>query len=387
MIGASEMAGVTAGWYAGETMAWTEPLHSPQEVNWAGKKLVKAVTSTELPLWTPAQWAEWDRALLIIDNWRAAHGYPLNTFQVNLRHSARRVDDAPLIAQRTKRLWSITTKLARLPKMKMTQMQDVGGCRAVVKNVDAVRELETFYIKRSSIKHELASVDDYVHAPPKSGYRGVHLVYRYFSDKRQIYNGMKIELQLRSPYMHAWATAVETVGTFVKEALKSSVGSDDWLRFFALMGTAIAMREGTQAVPNTPTNRRELVAELRRYAAGLNVENRLRAYGMALKTFEQKTGSEAQFYLLKLDPDENELTVTGFKMTEFEEAQRQYAEAEREAKNKPGTDAVLVSVDSLAALPRAYPNYFADTRAFVELMKQALSGHKRRIQPRPLSLG
>jgi hypothetical protein len=50
-------------------------------------------------------------------------------------------------------------------------------------------------------------------------------------------------------------------------------------------------------------------------------------------------------------------------------------------------DAVLVSVDSLAALPRAYPNYFADTRVFMELLSQALSGHKRRIQPKPLVIG
>jgi len=50
-----------------------------------------------------------------------------------------------------------------------------------------------------------------------------------------------------------------------------------------------------------------------------------------------------------------------------------------EVKAHPGTDAVLVSVDSIAALQRAYPNYFADTRVFVALLKQALSGHQRRI--------
>ena len=43
-------------------------------------------------------------------------------------------------------------------------------------------------------------------------------------------------------------------------------------------------------------------------------------------------------------------------------------------------DAVLVSVESVNNLGRAYPNYFADTRVFLQLMQQALSGHSRGIK-------
>ena len=89
-------------------------------------------------------------------------------------------------------------------------------------------------------------IDDYISAPKASGYRGVHLMYRYKSDKKKtIYNDLKIEMQIRSRYQHAWATAVETVGIFVGQALKTSMGDDRWLRFFALMGSAIAIREKT----------------------------------------------------------------------------------------------------------------------------------------------
>ncbi len=42
---------------------------------------------------------------------------------------ARKFDRQAVIAQRTKRLVSIGTKLYYNPKMKLTQMQDVGGCR------------------------------------------------------------------------------------------------------------------------------------------------------------------------------------------------------------------------------------------------------------------
>ena len=52
----------------------------------------------------------------------------------------------------------------------------------------------------------------------------------------------------------------------------------------------------------------------------------------------------------------------------------------------PGMDAVLVSVDSLAALEKAYPNYFADTRVFLELLRQTLAGQMSRVITSQLAL-
>jgi len=63
----------------------------------------------------------------------------------------------------------------------------------------------------------------------------------------------------------------------------------------------------------------------------------------------------------------------------------QAKQKERVQKNS-GTDAVLVSVDSVIALQRAYPNYFADTRVFLLLLTQALSGHVRSISVPPLDI-
>jgi hypothetical protein len=245
-----------------------------------------------------------------------------------------------------------------------------------------------YYTQYSQIKHKLSSVDNYISQPNHLVTGGVHLIYRYYSDKAaSIYNDLKIELQIRSQYQHAWATAVETVGTFVRESLKSSMGSEDWLRFFALMGSAIAQREGTAIVPGTPNDSNDLLKELRRYSEELRVVHRLRAYGDALQRIEGDTQS-AFYYLLELDSTEEHprLTITGFPQSKFEEAAQRYSEAEKRVKANPRNDAVLVSVDSLSALPRAYPNYFADTRVFVELLTQAMTGRKHRINPKALRL-
>jgi len=347
-------------------MAWAVPQYTKSQVDAAGQVLVEDVKD-----FATYDWGKYENALTVINNWRSSHSFPLNTFQVGLREKGRQVDSNCLVAQRIKRLSSISLKLRRFKTMKLSQMQDIGGCRAIVKNVINVNQLLGLY-QRSGIKHKLDHIDDYIKNPQKSGYRGTHLIYRYYSDRKKTYNGLKIEIQLRSPLQHAWATAVETVGTFIKQALKSSQGEEDWLRFFALMGTAIAFRERTPPVPDTPTERSALKNALRQYASGLDVVHRLHTYGAALQTLEEPSALDAHYYLLRLEPSEHRVTVTGFKANELEQASKEYLEVERSIKDQAGADAVLVSVESLDSLRRAYPNYFLDTGKFIEAVNRVL---------------
>jgi Region found in RelA / SpoT proteins len=295
----------------------------------------------------------------------------------------KKVDPDALIAQRIKRLVSITAKLEHEPRMKFSQMQDIGGCRAVVSSMAPLRELLQLY-DESDIKHQRASFDDYIDRPRSSGYRGFHLVYKYRSDKlgKQVYNDLKIEIQLRSQYQHAWATAVETVGTFIGHALKSSIGPERWLRFFQIMGSVIAIREDTPTVPGTGGETSQLYEELQYQANALNASYTLSTFSQAVQALPQMSleqQSRAYYYLLRLNAQTGELTVEGFAKTESGEASARYLEIEKEVRTTPGLDAVLVSVDSLSVLERAYPNYFGDTRVFVELMNQALSGQEAPI--------
>ncbi len=56
---------------------------------------------------------------------------------------------------------------------------------------------------------------------------------------------------------------------------------------------------------------------------------------------------------------------------ELDKASRDYLAAEKAIAGSSG-DAVLVSVDSMAALRRAYPKYFLDTKRFVEALTHAI---------------
>lgn len=347
-------------------MAWVRPQHSKARVDAAGVSLITPNVNA----------AEYDSALEKINNWRASHSFPLNTFTVTLKKKARQVDQSCLVAQRIKRLASIEAKLRRFPGLRLSQIQDIGGCRAVLRDVDSVRELVRVY-KDSDLKHKV-KIDDYVECPQASGYRGVHLIYTYYSDRSSVYNGHKIEMQIRSQFQHAWATAVETVGTFISQALKSSQGEAEWLRFFQLMGTAIAFQEGAPPVENTPTETGELRGEIRQYVDNLDLISRLQAFGDALNYFENAP-PEADYFLLELNPSQREIRVRGYARNQLALAQQEYAAAERLIVDNGGSDVVLVSVDSMAALRRAYPNYFLDTRVFIDLVQDAMSGQRMEI--------
>jgi hypothetical protein len=305
-------------------MDWVSPQYSRSRVDRAGALLASASDSD----FVDVDFDEYDDSLTVINNWRSSHSKPLYTFRIGIRRHAERVDDNALVAQRIKRLSSIRLKLMLSPNMKLSQMQDIGGCRAVVETVQKVDELVNNYMV-SDIKHKLLNRDDYIREPKASGYRSVHLIYKYFSDKKATHNGLRIELQVRSQLQHAWATAVETVGTFIQQALKSSQGEGEWLRFFALMGTAIANREGCPSVPGTPADPRELKTTLRDYAKRLDVTQRLQAYWAALNTFnEVGVRKDAAYYLLELDPKAMKVNVLGYIQSELEQATRDYLATE-----------------------------------------------------------
>jgi len=257
-------------------------------------------------------------------------------------------------------------------------MQDIGGCRAVMENVAQVRQLQRVFeeaCEKNPHRGPLYSKKyDYIAEPKRSGYRGVHLVYRFRSSSamHKCYNGQRIEIQLRSQRQHSWATAVETYSTFSGEALKSNIGSDDWKRFFALVSSAIAIQEMAPCVPNTPDTVAGLRPELKSLYSKLNVFNVLSEYTAAIK-FTKETPDidmqEADAFLLVLDSENFSVSVTPYKRGALAAANARYAQIEKE---EPKLQAVLVSADSLAALRLAYPNYFLDTTGFINLVKTVI---------------
>lgn len=121
-----------------ENMAkWTIPSTTKGEVNRAGQVLVEGSLFAGLP---PIDRAE---VLNTINNWRSSHGYPQHIAKKTLQTRAKRIDEHSICAQRLKRLPSIISKLRRNRNMKLSQMQDIGGCRAIMPTIGDLRDLIT----------------------------------------------------------------------------------------------------------------------------------------------------------------------------------------------------------------------------------------------------
>jgi len=294
---------------------------------------------------------------------------------MTLKVRAKKIDPNALVAQRLKRRPSIEIKLRDNPNMKLSQMHDIGGCRAVLSNVGQVKRLvakyKEFHSKSPKGRSDWDGSDDfdYVSRPKPDGYRSVHLVFRYQSesDDRRVYNGQRIEIQIRSKLQHLWATAVEMAQLFTGQALKSKVknASEDWLRFFALTSSAFALREKCAPVPGTPDNHDEIAQELGAILDRTDIMSKLSDWNDTVHLLEVKKTAGAHFYLLILDPDKRTLNLQQFRKEEAAQAQRAYDKAEKDTENSPNTQVVLVSVDDFDALPRAYPNYYVDTKEFI----------------------
>jgi hypothetical protein len=137
------------------------------------------------------------------------------------------------------------------------------------------------------------------------------------------------------------------------------------------MGSAIALREKSPTVPGTTSDAHELVKELKDLYVRLKVADALSGWSAAVNMLKNRP-DKAESYLLVLNADDFLIDITGFKEGERAKAIKKYSETEKEIEGKPNMQAVLVSVDSVKNLRRAYPNYFLDTRVFLDTVEEAI---------------
>lgn len=336
---------------------WEIPKYTGNQINKAGKIIADPFSTSE----------ERDQALIVLNNWRAAHAYPLQVICSNLR---KKNPDA-IVVQRLKRLESITGKIQRFPNMQLYKMQDLGGCRVIVDTIEDVYNSVDIY-KKSRIRHILKKEDDYIASPKTSGYRSYHMVYQFHSETKDTYNrNMFIEIQFRTKLQHIWATAVEMMGIYTKSNLKSSQGDYDILRFFTLVSSLFAIEEKMPVCPNTSKWADELVSEVKYLDNKNNILSTLSGLNVSIdyasKNYNQK--NKDLYYILLLDYNKMRVHVRPFFSSKIENATKVYSQIEKNSDK----NVVLVSASSFETLRLAYPNYFADISHFVEKLRHIIS--------------
>lgn len=326
--------------------------YSRNQINKAGQILITAKSIEEV-----------DKALSLINDWRTHHLYPLEELKNVISDLFDKNSIEPiLISQRLKRLSSIQYKLDLNPDMRLGGMQDIGGLRVVLGEMEFIDN--AYDLLGSNIGNfELQRITDYIEKPKDSGYRSIHFIYKYISDK-EIYNGLKFELQIRTKLQHGWATALETVDIHTKSALKSGQGDDNWLDFFKIISSLFAHKEKSA----TLNEHKEIeLTELMRIYYRKNKSKKnlvlLSAFQVSNKSIDD-IDIIPDYYLLNIDIVKRSLSIHTYTKEEFNEATQKYYEIENSIEQNKQV-VVLVSTDSYKSLREAYPSYFSDLSDFI----------------------
>ena len=189
-----------------------------------------------------------------VSRYRDMHAYPMRKVTGGVSHYIKTVrgDGSIRAGQRFKRMDRIINKLGRLTT-RLSQMEDIGGCRAVLENVDQVYAVGNLIMERKTVARvgqpwrNVATID-YIANPKASGYRALHLI-----EER---DGRLIEIQLRTPMQHRWAEAVETwVRPAVPFNLKDGGGPEAVKEYFRLAAAQITLVERGEKPDDTVERR------------------------------------------------------------------------------------------------------------------------------------
>lgn len=331
---------------------------------------------------TELHWSE-DRRAEILDafrvawQWRNAHAFPMKSVRGTLRAHMRELGIKGTTAARLKRMQAIRRKMRRLG-VKLDQYQDLGGCRAILDSVEDARRLRDA-LRASG--HVVWKENDYIAAPKADGYRGIHVILSYRGKgAAKAFDNRRIEVQLRTKTQHAWATAIEAVGLFRGEDLKSGKGDPRWLELFRLMSAEMAAGEGCP-VPADLANEMDRVRAIRAVAAEIDALKQLDTLTDAVRWAQEAVpaGGGAQFYLLEYDTKAG--TVTMRPQGDVRMATDSYEVAEWRDAREDRDDAatVLIEAEKIDALKKAFPNYFGNVAGFRQRLARLVTGSERKV--------
>lgn len=319
-----------------------------------------------------------EEAMKVLSYWRFTHESSLDFATKLLEAKCTNIDKKFIVGKRLKRSESIIKKLIRFEDMSLRNMSDIGGARAIVSNIKRVNKIVRELQSHPSIYRKR----NYINKPKDDGYRGVHLLGEFLNSDKQ---KRKIEIQVRSKVQHSWATTVEIVDLFTSQSLKSNIGHQDWKEFFSLVGKQFNIIEllptygmvsdkellfNYAKFVNANPNYLSELGRIKEISNKLNIRQNLIVYAESLKKICISRANEQEgYFLLRLNTYTREIWGDFYSKSDAEKATEHYSFYESTIKNSENRwVVVLVSSNSVGDIQEAYPNYFADSAEFINLL-------------------
>ena len=356
-------------------MSFPEPPQSKKAVNRAGVKI--------------ANGCETDRDIYVVDQWRGAHGYVLNTFQLSLKRQILKSSSQIIFAQRLKRRKTVIDKLKRQKPdgsrliSDVTSMQDYAGCRLIFDTID---ELKTFRkefhasLNNRGIQHRLKHEVDkynYIENPKSTGYRGIHDIivhnprpHRAPSTNNKPWHGLLVEIQYRTKIQNSWATAVEMVDLIDNTRTKFALKNDERVLFFAYISELIARHHEDIKRKFLDLDDAALRTKIQYLEEKLKILSRLSLISLA-ENFQPKH----KHVVLALSVQNIGTRKFQLQWKSFSQGRSALNYANKCETDNTVINAVYVRSENQNQLKSAFKNYFNDSKDFLELVRKALGGN------------
>ncbi len=311
-------------------------------------------------------------AIKVVSDWRMTHLLPLREFveTVTEYFNSHSIHYA-FYSQRVKRMTSIIEKL-RLNEstgMRLGGLQDIGGARFVFNTLDDLKVCRESLGAFAPEHFTLEKINDYIAEPKDSGYRSIHYVYKYHSENVD-YDGLRIELQIRTRLEHSWAMAVETASLISRTSLKANIEDNSvWRDFFRLVSAIFAQKE------NCPVNLRYAGYTHEQYCndyIGFLDKHKLLDQLQALRVTVNDegifAGGNTGYCLLLINFRKGVVTPRQYSLEQEDAASAMFTQTEQSLNADEAV--ILVSIEKMQELREAYPSYFLDTKEFILALKE-----------------
>jgi ppGpp synthetase/RelA/SpoT-type nucleotidyltranferase len=293
----------------------------------------------------------------VFDAYRAKHLEPLTKLTLAIQSWLVGYGKKYYIAQRLKRKPQIARKLRRF-HVRLTQLQDIGGLRIIVENNNAVDELSNHIEKmlRDDPKYSIKKPTDYREkGRDRTGYRAVHRIVTY--------EGVTLEIQIRSRIQHYWAENIEKTSVIYGHQLKEEQGHKDVISYFKALSDIFFDVE----LGRSPDSQQKLDLEVLRQSAESIIlseigEKQLNSFVNEdiLKTLAAKEGNSTSFSNWLLVFNWNTATFETWDSVDRDSAKavEKYVLYEKQYTTELGYEVVLIGSSDISTVQETHSHYF-----------------------------
>lgn len=324
---------------------------------------------------------EWIGYEDVLDEYRKAHLQPLTETTLELQAWLTGYESDYYIAQRLKRKPQIIRKLGRL-SVRLTQLQDIGGCRIIVeKNADVDRLLVfiTDQVERQSAL-SIERITDYRdRGRDITGYRALHVLLSR--------GGYKLELQIRSRIQHYWSESIERTSVVYGYYLKENEGDPAVIGYFQRLSDAFfELESGREPSAKTKLEIDQLKAQSEKIIESSDRGRVLDSYvneGIikTLTEIEARNPNPINNWIIVFDWNTGAFVSWDIVGRSSEDAMEAYVRYENSYPVEKNFEVVLIGSSKVATVRRTHSHYFGiETYGNVlENIDQSIIGFSRRM--------